>query len=78
MANQHFTAASLANIADRPRRLKIQNNGALTGTLTVKDGSTTIAVITNPAVGNLFEYGPFRGIASVTPSATCDITCWTE
>lgn len=78
MANNHFTAGSIATIADKPRRVKIQNNITLTGTLTVKDGSTTVAVITNPVVGNLFEYGPFRGLATVTPSATCDITCWSE
>lgn len=78
MANKHFTAGSIATIADKPRRVKIQVNAALTGTLTVKDGSTTIAIITNPAVGNLFEYGPFQGLATVTPSATTDITCWNE
>lgn len=55
----------------------VQVNAALTGTITVAtavDG--TIAVVTNPTVGNVFRYGGLRnkGQITVTPSTTCDIT----
>lgn len=56
------------------RGLLIQVNAALTGTLTVKDGTTTVAVITNPLVGQQYRYYGFAGICTVTPSATCDAT----
>lgn len=86
--NKHITAAANATVADKPRRLRIVNNAALTGTLTVTDVvaatpssaavTDTIAVITNPGVGDTFNYGQFRGVAKVEPSTTCDITVVTE
>lgn len=49
-------------------------NAALTGSIVVADGATTIATITNPIVGNQFPYYGFAGIPTVTASTTCDIT----
>lgn len=62
----------------------IQNNKALTGTITVSaagdtqygTAAQTIAVITNPAVGDSYRYGGLHtyGIISVVNNATADIT----
>lgn len=81
---KNLTAAATATIASNAGAIIIQNNKALTGTITVAvAGSTqygtsaaTIATITDPAVGNIFKYGGLaqQGAVTVTPSATCDIT----
>jgi hypothetical protein len=60
------------------RKVHIQVNAALTGTITVIDGTAgttaNVAVITNPTVGSSYEYwGLTTGVRIVT-SATCDIT----
>lgn len=62
----------------------IQVNAALTGSIVVSAAgdteygttSSTIATITNPAVGSSFKYGNLQsvGVVTVTPSTTCDIT----
>lgn len=56
------------------RGILIQVNKALTGTLTVKDDSTTVGVITDPTVGTSYRYYGFTGKPTVTPSTTCDAT----
>lgn len=71
---RHITASGAVTVAPGCNRLLIQNNGALTGTITVQSNSVTIAVITNPAVGNQFEYWKLQDPVTVNPSATCDIT----
>jgi hypothetical protein len=79
---QHLTSTTPATlVADGVR---VTNNLALTGTITVSvAGSTqygtpaaTIAVITNPVVGEVHAYHGLRtqGTISVTPSTTCDIS----
>lgn len=79
MSNLYITASGSQNVAKMPRRLRITVNTALTGTITVTDAGVTIAVITNPAVGNAFTYsGKFAGQVAVNPSATCDITVSVE
>lgn len=70
-ANQVFTG--------RANKVKIQVNGALTGTITVTDAlasgaSVAVAVVTNPTVGSVYEYWDFVTGVRVNPSATCDIT----
>jgi len=58
------------------RKLIVQVNAALTGTITIAhQGGTTIATITNPTVGLKFEYWDLLGAVTVNPSTTCDITC---
>lgn len=52
----------------------IQVNAPLTGTITVKDGNNTVAVIASVVpVGQYYYYG-FSGSISVIPSATTDST----
>lgn len=71
----NLTASGVANItAVRVRRLLIQVNAALTGTITVIAGGVTIATITNPTVGSFFQYLNPAGPITVNPSATCDIS----
>ncbi len=75
------TGAQEVGLADA---ILIQNNKALTGTLTVTQaGSTqygtatrTVAIITDPAAGSTFYYGGLRtyGAVSVEPSGACNIT----
>lgn len=88
MANKRITTATTSTIAARPRRLRVNVNAALTGTITVTDDvpatpelaafTDTLAVITNPAVGDFYQFGQFRGVAKVVTSAICDITIVTE
>lgn len=88
MANLRITASGAATIAQAPRRLRIIVGAALTGTITVTDdvpatptaaaATATRLVITNPAVGDEYNLGQFRGVAKVNPSTTCDITVVTE
>lgn len=59
------------------REVLIQVNAALTGTITVIDGTTgttaNVAIITNPTVGSMYIYrGLVNGVRIVT-STTCDI-----
>lgn len=70
----YITASGSKTVADQADGMLIQVNAALTGTLTVTDGGTTKAVITNPTVGSQYRYYGFTGAAAVNPSATCDIT----
>lgn len=60
------------------RRALIQVNAALTGSIKVIDGTSgttaNVATITNPGVGNFFEYGEFAAGVRVIASTTCDIT----
>lgn len=80
MIYQHLTAGSAVNLYPQPlKRVRVTVNAALTGTITVSDevgttGSPVVAVITNPGVGNTFEYWGLKSGFCVTPSATCDIT----
>lgn len=60
------------------RRVLLQVNAALTGTIKVIDNTTgttaNVATITNPGVGNQFEYWGFTSGVRIIASATCDIT----
>lgn len=75
MARQYITAATTTTLAPlKPKKVHIQVNTALTGTITVTDAGATTAIITNPPVGTQYEYWDFTGPATVVTSATCDIT----
>ncbi len=58
-------------------KVLIQVNAALTGTITVIDGTSgttaNVAVITNPTVGGKYEYWDFQSGVRVVTSTTCDI-----
>lgn len=70
----HITASGAVTAAPACNRLLIQVNKALTGTITVQDNSADLAVITNPAVGDRYEYWRLDGPVTVNPSGTTDIT----
>jgi len=75
----YLTAASAAQVfTGSVRRAMIQVNTALTGTITVVDGTSgstaNVAVITNPVAGDKYEYWDFQTGVRIIPSATCDIT----
>lgn len=74
---KHFTASGAQTVAAQGglRKLLIQVNAALTGTITLTDGVGTQAIITNPTVGSVFQYWDLVGQVQVNPSATCDISC---
>ena len=60
------------------RKAVIQVNAALTGSIKVIDatsGTTAdVATITNPAVGNRYEYWDLKNGFRVIASGACDIT----
>lgn len=70
----YITTGTTTTIADAAAGILIQNNAALTGTITVKDGGTTKAVISNPTVGLQFRYYGFNGAVTIVTSTTCDVT----
>jgi hypothetical protein len=49
------------------------NTALAAGTIIVKDGITTVAVITNPGISERRYYG-FSGIPSIVTNAVCDVT----
>lgn len=53
-------------------------NAALTGTIKVIDGTAgttaNVATITNPAVGDFYEYWGLQNGLRIVTSTTCDIT----
>ena len=63
-------------------RVFITVNAALTGTITVIDGTSgttaNVAIITNPTVGSTFDYFDFAQGVRIVTSATCDITVNTD
>lgn len=53
--------------------IRLSVNAALTGTITVKDGANTVAVLTNPGIIEK-TYQGFAGAPSIVTSTTCDVT----
>ena len=79
MAKSSITTATTTQVlSDACSKVIIQNNIALTGTIKVIDGTTgttaNVATITNPAVGDTYEYWDFNTGVRIVTSATCDIT----
>lgn len=70
-----YITTSGAKTVGQPDAIIIQVNAALTGTLTVQAGGSTIGVITNPTVGSQFKFGNLRnkGDVTVNPSTSCDV-----
>lgn len=69
----YITAATTYSIG-KAYGLLVTVNTALTGTLTIADGGTTVAVITNPTVGTMYRYFGFNGTITVVNNATADVT----
>lgn len=75
MAYKYIIASGNGTLfTGRVNKIKITVNTALTGTITVADGGTTIAIITNPTVGSFYEYWDLSTSVQINPSTTCDIT----
>lgn len=72
----HITTATTTNLKTTAGILHaVTVNAALTGTITINDGASVIAVITNPTVGQVISYDVgFAGTLNIVTSATCDIT----
>jgi hypothetical protein len=75
----YITAAATTQVhTGKLQLVKIQVNAALTGTITVIDGTAgttaNVAVITNPAVGDIYEYWDFADGLRIVTNAVCDIT----
>ena len=71
------TGATTQVYTGQVKKLKIQVNAALTGTITVIDGTAgttgNVAIITNPTVGSSFEYWGLQSGCRIVTSTTCDI-----
>ena len=83
MAKVYITTAATTQCATgNIRKVRITVNTALTGTIGVIDGTAgttaNVATITNPTVGNSFEYWDFQQGVRVVTSASCDITVNTD
>ena len=82
MAYSHITSATTTQVSGASRKVLIQANAALTGTVTLYDAtsgtSNAVAVITNPTVGSQYEYWDLKTGVRVVTSATCDITVSTD
>lgn len=79
MAKAYITAAATTQVyTGKLKKVNIRVNTALTGTITVIDGTSgttaNVAVITNPTVGSVYEYWDFTDGLRLVTSATCDIT----
>lgn len=72
------TGATTQVHTGKTSKVVIQNNAALTGTISVVDGTTgttaDVAIITNPGVGDRFVYHDFNSGVRIVTSTTCDIT----
>lgn len=78
MARANILDGTATQVAGPASKIIIQVNAALTGSIKVIDGTTgstaNVATITNPVVGNVFEYWDFTVGVRVIASTTCDIT----
>lgn len=71
----HITSSGATTITTTsPRGIRINVNAALTGTITVTDGTGTLAIITNPTVLSSWVGYGFQGTVTVNPNATCDLS----
>ena len=64
------------------RKVLLQVNAALTGSIKVIDNTTgttaNVATITNPVVGDQYEYWDFTAGVRIIASGACDITVSTD
>lgn len=79
MSKTYITTGTTTQATDTPaKKVLITNNAALTGTIKVIDGNSgttaNVATITNPAVGDRYEYYDFTVGVRIVTSTTCDIT----
>ena len=75
----YITTATTTQVhTGRAKKVLITVNAALTGTITVIDGTAgttaNVAIITNPTVGTSYEYWSFANGVRVVTSASCNVT----
>lgn len=83
MARSYITDNTATQVeTGRVRKAIVQVNAALTGTIKVIDNTSgttaNVATITNPAVGDRYEYWDFQTGVRIIASTTCDITVSTD
>lgn len=79
MAKSYITDNTATQVMTGPAfKAVLQVNAALTGSIKVIDNITgttaNVATITNPAVGDRYEYYDFTSGVRIIASTTCDIT----
>jgi len=82
MSKTLITTATTTQCAGPCKKVRITVNAALTGTIAVCDaisGTTAnVATITNPGVGDFFEYYDFGTGVRIVTDASCNITVNTD
>lgn len=79
MLNAYLTTGATTQVyTGKVREVLVTVNAALTGTVTVIDGTTgttaNVAIITNPTVGTMYRYWGFQNGVRIVTSTTCDVT----
>lgn len=82
MAYSYITTGTTVQVdSGYIKEAAIQVNAALTGTITITDGTSgstaNVAIITNPTVGQMYRYYALKNGLRVTTSTTCDVTAMT-
>jgi len=82
MAKKYIVNNTETQVSGPCKKAIVQVNAALTGSIKVIDGVTgstaNVATITNPGVGDKFEYWGFETGVRIVASGTCDITVSTD
>lgn len=82
MARAYIVDATETQVSGPSKKVRVQVNAALTGTIKVLDNTTgstaNVATITNPTVGTSYEYWNFAVGVRVVASGACDITVMTD
>ncbi len=83
MAYSYITDNTATQVATGPiRKAVVQVNAALTGTIKVIDNTSgttaNVATITNPAVGDRYEYWDLKQGLLIIASGACNITAMTD
>lgn len=82
MAKAYIVDTTATQVSGPARKVRVQVNAALTGTIKVIDNTTgttaNVATITNPTVGSQYEYWDFQAGVRIIASTTCDITVSTD
>ena len=78
MAKAYITDSTATTVSGPVKRVIVQVNAALTGTIKVIDNTSgttaNVATITNPTVGSKYEYYNFTAGVIIIASGACDIT----
>lgn len=82
MAYKYITTDAETQVSGPCRKVIVQVNAALTGSIKVIDNTTgstaNVATITNPTVGSKYEYWDFKTGVRIVASGACDITVSTD